>query len=89
LLRTLEGGCSVPIGVETEWEGEVLVIHAMVLSVDGQQMVQGMKKSKPTTQEEAEEAGFAMAQDLIEKGADKILQEILLNRKIIEEAGGA
>ena len=89
LLRTLEGGCSVPVGVETQWEGEEMGMRAMVMSVDGQQEVRGYKKYKIGSREEAEAAGLDMASDLIEKGAEKILGEITLNRKIIEESGGA
>ncbi|MCJ1449477.1 MAG: porphobilinogen deaminase [Stictis urceolatum] len=89
LLRTLEGGCSVPIGVETEWEGEELIAYAMVASVDGQQQVDGELRRKVQIREDAEIFGLDLAQDLIQKGAGKILEEITLNRKIIEDAGGA
>jgi len=40
LLRTLEGGCSAPLGVETEWIHEPngksrLRMRSIVVSVDG------------------------------------------------------
>ena len=89
LLRTLEGGCSVPIAVETEWEGEELVMYALVASVDGKECVEGSLRTKVSARDEAEEAGLEMARRLVEKGAAKILEAITLNRKVIEDAGGA
>jgi len=141
LMRTLEGGCSVPIGVETEWvrkskalgsnsgsgvgvgakpaadyhklsgvatsapealggadskqeeedeRTDELVMRAIVVSLDGQQAVETEMRSRVTSREEADEFGWNVARKLVEGGAEKILHEITLNRKIIEEeAGGA
>lgn len=90
LLRTLEGGCSVPIGVDTVWEGtDTLTLHAIVLSVDGKQVVQNTKTAKIASKEDAEACGLALAGDLVQQGAGKILEEITLNRKVIAEGGGA
>ena len=89
MLRTLEGGCSVPLGVETSWEGEQLTIHGIVISVDGQEATQASQTQRVTTREEAEGCGLAIAKALVEKGAGKILEEITLNRKIVEQSGGA
>nr|XP_027197205.1 uncharacterized protein LOC113791608 [Dermatophagoides pteronyssinus] len=44
LMKCLEGGCSVPIGVQTEWSNNerwLLTLKAKVLSTDGKQSVQG------------------------------------------------
>lgn len=90
LLRALEGGCSVPIGVETEWvEPGTLAIWATVVSVDGSRAVEGEGQWEVASVEQAEQAGLSMAKQLVEKGAEHILKDILLNRKIIEDAGGA
>ena len=96
LLRTLEGGCSVPLGVETEWtskgesgKGWELRVIAAVWSVDGQQEVSAEVMKEVTTEEMAEEFGLEVARVLVERGAAKILEDITLNRKIIEESGGA
>ena len=40
-MRTLEGGCSVPLGVHTHLDGTTLTLRGVVLSLDGQQRVQG------------------------------------------------
>ena len=64
-------------------------MHAIVLSVDGQQAVEGSKRQKVSSREEADQFGWEMAQELVRNGAGKILEEITLNRKVIQEQGGA
>ena len=89
LLRTLEGGCSVPIGVESNWVEDQLDIRAVCMSVDGQQEVRTHQRKTIHGKEEAEAFGLVLAQEMIENGAGEILKEITLNRKIIAESGGA
>ena len=89
LLRTLEGGCSVPIGVDTVWTGDELVLYGMVLSVDGKKVVEGKRSATVRTRVEAEALGLEVAAALVEMGAGEILEAITLNRKIINESGGA
>lgn len=82
LLRTLEGGCSVPIGVETRWseDGKVLEMQAVVCSVDGSQSVEVEGKMAVGTEEEAEEFGMKMAGRLVEGGAKPILEACTAKR---------
>jgi hydroxymethylbilane synthase len=146
LLRTLEGGCSVPIGVETKWMSkktslisnagtgvgvgikpaeeynhhtgiaqeptnsqmglrtstndaarddssdgvtDELDVRAIVVSLDGQQAAEIATQRRINSRHEAEEFGIDVAAMLVEKGADKILKDITLNRHIIEEQNGA
>ena len=90
LMRTLEGGCSVPIGVETTWvEKGKLLMKAIVVSLDGQESVETERLDEILTPKDADEFGWKLAQDLVEKGAAKILEAINLNRPIIKEGGGA
>jgi hydroxymethylbilane synthase len=42
-----------------------------------------------SSRDDAEEFGIEVARLLVEKGAGKILEEITLNRKIIDEQNGA
>ncbi|KAF1846951.1 porphobilinogen deaminase [Cucurbitaria berberidis CBS 394.84] len=111
LLRTLEGGCSVPIGVETSWRGgkglaigaqpardydkhgnaieesepdiddQELVLRALVVSVDGTESVEYEAARKVRSAEEAETMGREIAKILIEKGADKILEKITVEKQ--------
>jgi len=145
LLRTLEGGCSVPIGIETNWTSkktslisnagtgvgvgikpaeeyhhltgvaqepnsqtgfststniaarddssdgvtDELDVRAIVVSLDGQQAAETSTQRRINSRDDAEEFGIEVARMLVEKGADKILHEITLNRKIIDEQHGA
>lgn len=129
LMRTLEGGCSVPIGVETEWiaknrmhdqhagvgikpavdynqlSGEAttaggtkqlevepsdeLLMRAIVVSLDGKDAAEVETRRRIITHEQAHEFGFDVAKMLVEKGADKILEQVQLNRGIIKNQGGA
>jgi hydroxymethylbilane synthase len=90
LLRTLEGGCSVPIGVETEWPEEgSLLMRAVVVSLDGSEIVDAEVTMSVKSKEDSEELGRELAKALVEKGAGDILGKIVLNRKIIAEQGEA
>ncbi|KAH9828918.1 porphobilinogen deaminase-like [Teratosphaeria destructans] len=132
LMRTLEGGCSVPIGVETQWVSrkgildtdvgvgikpaedynkvsaiastdlggvtaeeehddltDELIFRAIVCSLDGQDSAEVESRRRITSVEEANEFGFDVAKLLVQKGADKILEQVQLNRGIIHKQGDA
>ncbi|ROT38991.1 porphobilinogen deaminase [Sodiomyces alkalinus F11] len=79
LMRTLEGGCSVPIGVETSWHdegGAKLKFKATVAHPNGTEAVDGERWAAVDTPEAAERLGKELAQELVEKGAQRILDEI-------------
>ena len=77
-LRELEGGCQVPIGVNTVLEGETLTLSGIVASLDGQCMIRGTVQGPAET---AEALGTQLAQQLRQDGAQEILDEITaLNR---------
>lgn len=73
-LRQLEGGCQVPIGVNTQIEGEQLTLTGMVASLDGQQL---LKDSLGGPRTEAETLGQRLAEQLRAQGAGEILAAIL------------
>ncbi|OOF97455.1 hypothetical protein ASPCADRAFT_206288 [Aspergillus carbonarius ITEM 5010] len=86
LLRTLEGGCSAPLGVESEWiqdaEGlSKLRMRSIVVSVDGKESAEVEVDGAVDTPEAAEKFGVTVAKALVEKGADKILEEIQRNKQ--------
>lgn len=83
LMRTLEGGCSVPIGVETEWVDQssyLLRMRAIVVSLDGSQSVQDTIDATVQTDDEATALGHELAARLVKAGADTILREINADR---------
>jgi hydroxymethylbilane synthase len=72
-LRELEGGCQVPIGVNTELAGDTLTLTGIVASVDGKKLV---KDTVTGAASEAEKLGIELAQRLRQQGAQEILAEI-------------
>lgn len=83
LLRTLEGGCTVPIGVETEWVDDargLLKISAIVVSLDGTESVQDTIDATIRNEEEATALGNELASRLVKQGAGSILAAINTDR---------
>ncbi|RAL00922.1 porphobilinogen deaminase [Aspergillus ibericus CBS 121593] len=81
LLRTLEGGCSAPLGVESEWVEGKLRMRSIVVSVDGKESAEVEVDGAVDSPESAEAFGVTVAKALVEKGADKILEEIQRNKQ--------
>lgn len=81
LLRTLEGGCSAPLGVETTWiksedSKTLLQMKSIVVSTDGKECAEIELTQEVKTKADAESFGVNAASELLHKGADKILNEI-------------
>ncbi|GAB4289062.1 MAG: hydroxymethylbilane synthase [Ignavibacteriaceae bacterium] len=73
LLKTLEGGCQVPIGAYAEVKGNGLYLDALVGSLDG---MQTFRKKIRGSKYDPEKSGKSLASDLIKAGAGEILNEI-------------
>lgn len=73
LLRTLEGGCHVPVGAFAELEGDTLVLRAVVCSLDGSRSVEGTMSGPAGN---AGALGIALAEDLLARGGVEILDGI-------------
>jgi len=73
LLRTLEGGCKVPIGATAAVKPNGLYLDAMVGSLDGsitfRKKIRGSKTSP-------EKLGKSLAKDLLRAGAKSVLDDI-------------
>jgi hydroxymethylbilane synthase len=72
-LRELEGGCQVPIGVNTNIEGDTLTLTGMVASLDGKRLIKDTVKGD---RQQAEQLGIDLANTLKNQGAGEILAEI-------------
>jgi hydroxymethylbilane synthase len=72
-LRELEGGCQVPIGVNTKIENDILTLTGMVASLDGKRLI---KDSINGNRKDSEQLGRDLAARLREQGAGEILAEI-------------
>ena len=79
LLKTLEGGCQVPIGALAEVKSNGIIIDALVGSLDGsltfRKKIRG-SKSNP------EMLGRELARDLLKAGAKIILDEIYKTTRV-------
>jgi hydroxymethylbilane synthase len=73
VLRRLEGGCQVPIGAFGTVEAERLSLTGLVLDVEGTECI---KKTIDCPVSEAEKAGTSLADDLLLRGAGRILNEV-------------
>ena len=71
--RRLEGGCQVPIAGYAVLDGNNLILRGLVGRPDGSEVVRG-EVSGP--QEEAEQLGIALAEDLLKRGAAAILKDV-------------
>ena len=74
-LRELEGGCQVPIGVNTKIENGQLTLTGMVSSLDGKRLVKDTVSGAADT---AEMLGIDLAHRLRKQGAQEILEEIFV-----------
>ncbi len=71
VLRTLGGGCQVPIGAHAAVEGGRLRIVAVVASPDGAALVRGESEGPAA---EAARIGRELGEDLLARGARQILE---------------
>lgn len=75
MLRTLEGGCQIPIGALGKVDGNQLELEGVVASLDGKEL---LRTSVVGSADQAEELGVQLAKKLIAMGADKILISVRL-----------
>jgi hydroxymethylbilane synthase len=73
LLKRLEGGCQVPIAGHAVLQGESLTLDGLVISLDGKRYV---RYALSGSMSEAESLGTKVAEGLLDRGAQPILQEI-------------
>jgi hydroxymethylbilane synthase len=72
-LNRLEGSCQVPIAGFGKVAGDGIILEGLVADLEGRKVVRG-SRSGPA--ERSEQLGVALAEDLLSKGADKILQAL-------------
>jgi len=72
-LRTLMGGCSTPISALAEVKDGLVHFRGNILSIDG---TEKMEIEKVCTLEETKDAGVLWGNELLQKGADKIVASI-------------
>jgi hydroxymethylbilane synthase len=82
VMRTLEGGCQVPIGAYARIEAGKLHMDAIVGSVDGRTIVRYALDGVPA---EPDMLGAAMVDRLLDLGAGEVLAEV---RAAVESGAG-
>lgn len=73
LLKSLEGGCQVPIGAFAEMKSNGLYLEAIVGAVDGSVT---FRKKMRGAKSNPEKLGVKLAKDLLKAGASAILKEV-------------
>ena len=73
LNHRLQGGCQVPIAGYAELSHGVILLRGLVGTVDGSQIIHGEIAGQP---EDAEYLGRVLAEDLLSRGADEILESL-------------
>ena len=81
--KTLEGGCQVPIAGFATIDGNTLSLRGRVGSIDGKTLLKSQNAITLThgvdDEQNAENLGKQIAQDLLSQGADQILNEVYQN----------
>lgn len=81
--KTLEGGCQVPIAGFATIDGDTLSLRGRVGSIDGKTLLKSQNAITLThtadDEQNAENLGKQIAQDLLSQGADQILKEVYQN----------
>ncbi|MCK0161093.1 hydroxymethylbilane synthase [Allomuricauda sp. F6463D] len=72
-LRTLEGGCTAPIGALVQIKDQTVYFEGVVFSLDGKQKIDIQKEIKLA---DSKGLGKACALEVLQKGGDKLMQEI-------------
>lgn len=81
LLRRLEGGCQVPVGALATLSGETVTLYSAACNLDGSDFV-AAEGSAPLA--EAAALGVRVAEDLLNKGASRVLDQANLRRQAVQ-----
>lgn len=71
--RALEGGCQVPIGSYAVFEEQQLYLRGLVGAIDGSEILTSEVRGNI---DQAAQLGNQLAENLLAKGADKILRQV-------------
>jgi hydroxymethylbilane synthase len=76
-LRTLEGGCTAPIGALAKIENNIMTFKGVLVSLDGKQK---FEIEESTSVEEFEDFGVKCAKTVLNQGGDKLIEDL---RKVL------
>jgi hydroxymethylbilane synthase len=72
-LRTLRGGCQMPVGAHATYDGEFLLIHAAIAAADGSTVIRGDRRVTTTSAKEMEAAAVGLAEAMLAEGGAALL----------------
>jgi hydroxymethylbilane synthase len=75
-LRTLRGGCQLPVGAHATYDGEFLLMQAAIAAPDGSRIVRGDRRLATTSLPEIEAAAVALATEMLAAGGAELLAEL-------------
>jgi hydroxymethylbilane synthase len=84
LLRTIEGGCQVPLGALGTLKNDVLHLQAAVCALDGSALLRS-EKELAASLVNATRLGEQVAQDLLSQGAARLICDERAARREVEE----
>ncbi|TDD78154.1 hydroxymethylbilane synthase [Flavobacterium caseinilyticum] len=77
-LKTLEGGCTAPIGALAVFVEDDILFKGVLFSIDGKQKIE-IEKTVPM--QEWKKLGFYCAKEILENGGAELMTEIKINFK--------
>jgi hydroxymethylbilane synthase len=75
-LGALEGGCQVPVAALATVREGALRLHGRVVALGGERAVEGIEMGPAVNEQAAEAVGVALAERLLDDGADEILAAV-------------
>ncbi len=72
-LRTLEGGCTAPIGALATFKDDEISFNGILLSIDGKQKI---KVEKVVPIQEWKKLGYNLAQEILNNGGTELMKKI-------------
>ena len=73
ILASMQGGCSIPLGVHAYVQGDVLVITAMISDLEGKTYI---RRSRTASRAQAMTCATELAHEMLDAGGRQILQQI-------------
>lgn len=73
VLRCLGGGCQAPIAAHARCTERELQVRALVASPDGRELIEAESSG---SREQSTDLGYSVGEELLKRGADRILQAI-------------
>ncbi|MBN1457098.1 MAG: hydroxymethylbilane synthase [Sedimentisphaerales bacterium] len=85
VLAAMHGGCSIPLGVHARIEDDNIFVDAVISDLDGKNLI---RRSAVAPVEKSVDCAERLANELLDAGGKKILDEIRIDRALNNRADG-